>query len=341
MSDEKQVLRRLEKWRLQQVSKSLLRQVAGFDRFQKCFKVRISQFVDVDYGPKISRAFYRGLSICGSSWVCPVCSAKITEKRANELILVGNTNIDFAFMATITIKHTSADSLHDLNHALSESWRAVRSGRWYKDFKYRNGIYGSVSGFEVTYGKASGWHPHKHVLFFSYKKDLDLVAIKKELFDEYFKELNKRGRFVNFEHGLDVLGMGSGFDYVSGMFKEVSKSNNKSGRGPGRYHPFELLDLDSHHKLKFVEYALETKGRHQLEYSPGLRSMLGLEPELSDEEVAQETPDIEFYLLSQLTAGDWKKICKQKLRAHVLEVASLGDVEKLEVYLKSIGCLRR
>ncbi len=63
------------------------------------------------------KAFYTGLAVCGSVWSCPVCTAKIQERRRLEI----SKGMDKAYesglkcvMVTLTFPHMSFQKLDDL-----------------------------------------------------------------------------------------------------------------------------------------------------------------------------------------------------------------------------------
>lgn len=73
-----------------------------------------SQMVAVDFNSK--NAFYTGLQTCGSVWTCPICAARITEVRRQEI----SQAIDEAYklgyqsaMVTFTFPHNNTMSLED------------------------------------------------------------------------------------------------------------------------------------------------------------------------------------------------------------------------------------
>ena len=111
-------------------------------------------------------------------------------------------------------------------------------------------------------------------------------------------------------------------------------------RGAKGRTPLELLSMASQGDRQagklWSEYALVFKGRHQLQWSRGLRSILGLGAELSDKELADRA-DEDSILLASLSHDQWRVIKSNDLRGEVLEVASSGDAVKFWNYLESIG----
>src|SRR5260370_40243977 len=73
--------RRSVKWQLQRTAQALLPN----ERVAFCMRRIQATTVDVLYSPSRQSAHYRGLMVCGSIWVCPICAAKISERRRIEL----------------------------------------------------------------------------------------------------------------------------------------------------------------------------------------------------------------------------------------------------------------
>jgi hypothetical protein len=75
--------RKLERFALQSVARLILPKT----RTAKCLRVpfRPDGSVAVLYSPAHQSASFGGLCTCSSVWVCPVCSAKISERRRLEI----------------------------------------------------------------------------------------------------------------------------------------------------------------------------------------------------------------------------------------------------------------
>ncbi|GAE10038.1 hypothetical protein [Paenibacillus sp. JCM 10914] len=101
--------------------------------------------------------------------------------------------------------------------------------------------------------------------------------------------------------------------------------------------PFDFLraiveDGDLQYESKFKEYALATKGKQQLVWSPGLKDRYLIDDK-SDEEVATEKVE-EADLLGVLDWKDWQYIVRNDLRYKLLkEVEENG----YEIGLYNIG----
>lgn len=112
------VYRRFLRWRRLRVIQHMLsfhkdkssKAKDGRYRVTKCFRVMFKKNVAVNYSPKVKRAHYGNLVICGGVWVCPICAAKITERRRAELEGAKDDGLS-KFMVTYTIQHNKQDKL--------------------------------------------------------------------------------------------------------------------------------------------------------------------------------------------------------------------------------------
>ena len=80
--DSKIRLVRAERYACQAVARKAL----PGERVSMCLRFRNnSSEVQVWKHKKTAKAFYGGLVVCGSVWLCPICAAKISERRRIEL----------------------------------------------------------------------------------------------------------------------------------------------------------------------------------------------------------------------------------------------------------------
>ncbi len=349
--DDLAVFKRALRWQRKRAAEKLL----NGERVSKCYVTRIKSSVEVYYSERVKRAHYGGLMVCGSVWHCPICAAKITERRRVELesAKVGGLSM---FMVTVTFQHGKKDKLENLINDLISSWRIVTSGRAWQRVKKRFSIVGSITGREVTYGPENGWHPHLHILYYSRLpiSKINDKLIKRYVYARLKVALAGLGRYVSFDHGVKVT-MGknllSQYAIKSGLedekkntwslVSEITKAPAKSGMKNGdHYTPFQLLDFyicgDLVAGSKFIEYAKAMKGRKQLTYSKDLRGILGLEKESSDQETA-EAQDQQARRLSYLSAKAWKIILTSGKRGTLLEVASSGNYKLFRTYCLTLG----
>lgn len=357
--DDLRVYRRALRWQRLRAVQFIL----NGQRVEKCYRVRIAAEVEVWRSSKYKRAHYKQLMICGSVWACPVCSAKITERRKIELENAPRLNEFSKFMVTYTIQHNRGDDLKDLHADLVAGLRMMKNSRGYKDLIKRLHIVGTVRGMEVTVSNINGWHPHIHELGFSTldQGEINAEELREELSYYFIKAMQKRGRYVHDEIGVNVrtdhvvasyvAKMGEGEKSQWGAIAEITKSPVKAGRDEDHFHPFELLDMviakNKDAERMYIEYAVTMKGKRQLSYSPrvntkkikrpGLRELLGMDVEISDQEIAERI-DADAALFAMIEPEHWNNIVIRELRGQLLEVASTGNYSAFVAWMRAIGC---
>lgn len=196
--------------------------------------VGVSNAVGVRVGPApdgARRASFSGLSTCGSTWACPVCSAKVAGERVGELgraISAHLANGGTAAMLTLTMRHNRTDGLEALWDGLGAAWRAVTSGRAWMDDRSEFGLVGVCRVVEATHGR-NGWHLHIHaVLFFDREPEAGtLPALGARLFGRWRDALRRHGfRPPSARHGIDLrMATGEG----DGLAEYLAKYGSETG----------------------------------------------------------------------------------------------------------------
>lgn len=311
--------------------------------------------VSEDQGRRV--AGFQGLSTCGSVWACPVCASKVAARRQREVaeaVTTWHRRGGRVAMLTLTMRHHAGQSLADLWDGLAVAWARVTSGRaWVREQTEhgsrfaRTVLTGAGAGrevvdlrvpflraVEVTHGE-HGWHVHIHALLFvnGEASDESMALLRAQMFQRWQGALVKAGLpRPSWEHGShsrlisvgddagDALG-----DYftkaVYGASWETVGGQGKTARGNRT--PFQVLadvhalgladDLDL-----WREWELSSHGRRQLTWSPGLRGVLDLGREASDEEVVEE--DTGGELVAVIPPGLWRWIVREHLTWYVLEL---------------------
>lgn len=215
-------------------------------------------------------AFFGDLVTCGSVWTCPVCGAKVQERRRVEL----EKAIDWAYangyqpvMVTLTFPHTGWQTIKELLDAQAVALELLRKGSPWDRFKARMDYLGLIRALEVKFG-LNGWHPHTHELWFVSRdaiadlstpearqleadrrgcsvEDLEgLVDMKSVILARWERACRKAGllddkKLKAFrEHAVDVKGWCSASDYLAkqddarnwGIDREIAKANSKTDR---------------------------------------------------------------------------------------------------------------
>ena len=196
--------------------------------------------MSVLYSPKYQVGHLGGLQTCGSVWACPVCAAKVSERRAEELVAGVAAWSGERLLVTLTLQHSMADPLAQLLDDLMRASYLLRSGDWWTRFQKRHGLAGTVRSLEVTDG-AAGWHPHLHVLCFV-EAGVDVAAFGAELRDRWGAVVAKVGRYASPRWGLDLRSANAevaayvakfGKEQYWTISRELAKASSKNAYGSG------------------------------------------------------------------------------------------------------------
>jgi hypothetical protein len=314
--------------------KSVVNDVLPESRTSKCHRVRApNQQVEIWRGVSAGvagKAFYKGLYTCGRLWTCPVCAAKISERRRLELSDALQNAKDQGFsvyLLTQTIRHGVGDCLSGGLQGIADSERLLWSSRSGASVRERLGVVGTIKTTEVTWGQANGWHPHKHTLLFL-KTPISPFVIQSELSPLWVNACVKSGLPApTLDRGLTVQDGSFADAYVSkwGLESEMTKGHSKVAKKGGMT-PFALLENiletgDSQSWELFKEYSVALKGKRQLVWSKGLRSLLLHDvAEKTDVELASsEDLDVQAVFWASLSVLEWKAIRYYKYESVLLD----------------------
>lgn len=250
-----------------------------------------------------------------------------------------------AIMVTFTVRHGAGDELAHLLGAMKSADRRMQQLRPYRALTGKDsGYIGRIAATEITHG-ASGWHPHSHQLWFFGKhlSDVEIECIRAILFQQWklacvanglpepleFAPDQATGRVAGRGLGVDVRRALTAAEYMTktgtlkkegdvptrkwSAEKELASTHVKRARKAGRS-PFQLLfdsgEGDEKAGNLFRIYAEATLGRHQLEFSKGLRKYLeGLDYKehlISDEDLAMSLEEDNSKLLGAIDEHDFE-----------------------------------
>jgi hypothetical protein len=310
----------------------MARKLLPKERVARCIWSQVAHYVEMWKSKSNKPAHFRKVFTCGSRAMCPICAAKITERNKQDLQMGINAAYGLGwsvFMVTLTIQHNANEQFEKVLDELIKAISRLRGRKWWCRMEDEYQIEGSITALESTYGLDNGHHPHKHILFFTRRQmsDDDCLKFEKEIEIVYKKILTKYGRRMSKEHGVKVSAGGEFLAEYLAKFghepkdkwtiaHEMTKSGQKvaglrSGKD-ARYTPFQLLDHASMGDIDaaraFQEYALTMKGKSQLRWGTGLREKLGLDVELSEEEVAAMNDEKDSIPFALADRGAWHKI---------------------------------
>jgi hypothetical protein len=334
-----------ERWRLLREAARLLPE----ERVAECCTRTIRRNgagVEIWCSSDSGHTFFGNLKCCASIWVCPVCAGKITEKRRVEL----QKALEEArilglqvYMLTLTVPHHLGNDTRTVCDQLLHALKTMQNRCGWRKWTKRIGVKGSVRALEVTYGR-NGPHPHIHMLLFC---DTTQELLASDLLPHWKSACLSVGLEAPNEHGIDIQDGHYAAGYISkwGLDCELTKSHVKRGNGDGLT-PFDLLrvsagllacdwmDCDAAGRT-FQDFAEAFFGRHQLCWSRGLRQMLGLGQEKTDEELAQEKTE-DASVIAIIDDFDWRRVRRYDMRAAVLIAAEEGGAAEVERLLRDL-----
>ena len=282
-------------------------------RLRKCGKVRLTPHVEVRYSDGIG-AGLAGLTTCGSVWACPVDSAKILAHRQDEVRAAVARHLEDGkpgrqiAMLTLTMRHRAGQPLATLWGALSTAWASVTSGRLWQVEKAAHGVVGWLRVVELTHGR-NGWHVHVHALLFLDSETpatrATLTTWRKSIVGRWSRALERKDLSPALDRAQDFHLVEGDVEPLAGYFTkqtddtvaesialEFTHTASKTARAAsGGRSPWSILDGglagDVDELRLWHEFEKASRGRRQLTWSRGLRDLLGLDDEQSDEEVAE------------------------------------------------------
>ena len=304
---------------------------------------------------------------CAKSRTCPICSAKISERKANEMRIAFNfaraekLNIS---MLTLTAPHNSGDKIEDLTVKISDALKRFWRGSPARKFKELFGVIGNIRSFEVRYG-SNGWHPHFHIIIFS-KRPLPLTSrsksgklsqVQSDLWDNILTRWKRAclssGLSCPNEYGMDIQNGAFAGEYISkfgsddeflttstgkkvtwDMADEMTKGNTKTGR-KGSKSPWDLLSDSIEAETK------EERSENKILFLFYARAMQGvnlirwskgLRKHFDlDADISDEEilkqEEDKADFLCHITPAEWEYVIKNKKRHVLLELAENGGSE--------------
>lgn len=279
------------------------------------------------------------LQTCGSVWLCPVCAAKITEKRRGEVqkaIADHQAAGGSVSFVTRTVPHYKSDSLLSLRNRFRKADAIYRANGSYKIIVKNKKCRGaSIKVFELTVSEANGWHLHVHELYFHEHDAFRGVAVSlnpdyQEFLRSFEDGLYKHWRTAALKAGFDEPSRAHGLQVQNGDFaaeyfakygvepqggwgidSELTKAHIKqSKKGFSPFDLFKLYQDTKHPDLVPIlqEYAYATYRQEQLIWSRGLKKRFGI-TDKTDEELVEELDDLAVEV-AKICPKQWKFIVK-------------------------------
>lgn len=291
--------------------------------------------VEVYRCPDGPRGRVVGPCSCGQPLICPVCSPRISSVRAGEVgdgFRRASARAWRAHLMVFTAPHTAASPLL----AEVDFWRGaweefMASGR--ASQKLKDQRKGHIGGPELTHG-LNGWHFHRNLVVF-HDGNLDVEAHK----SRWMGCLGSRYSLAAEKHAFDAKEIDD-----EDMAIYCAKHGAEVAWAEGKTSSQTALTLLVRSALagrscpEWVEAVNVVAARKLsiLRWSRGLRAELGIAPEKTDVEIAEEKGRPSDELLGSVTATQWRLIVSRRLEYRLLQEANLGR-EALECFMHSNG----
>lgn len=349
------------RYKTQSVIQKIMSHAEGTNRVCYCSKRRIDakQNVTVSYNKAHKAASYSNVQLCGSHWICPVCSERHANEKKEELkqmlVLLAKHKV-YAHMLTLTVPHSANDQLEDTLKKLG----AAKSQLFKKGLAEFENV-GHITSVEVKYSAENGWHPHLHLIIFTQKSYLEqeikgtlgsqlkgvgvlgyqqIIGLKwQECCEKVGLRKPSLKHGVDLKRGYDDNEMSFANELINYALKdELSNELTKGHCKVGKYNtdsltPFEIAlmaegeEEESPFAVLFREYAAAIKFKNQAKKSKKLREFLAAlpiaeeEPEESDQAEEQAIPVFE------LEDREWKLLCADYEARGKLLVLIEKDIE--------------
>lgn len=320
--------------------------------------------VELNYNHEHKYAWLSNLQRCGCSWVCAFCATRKGEQDRAEIQYAVTMNLYryIPLLVTFTMGHHKGDTLEYLLNGLLSAYRAMQQVRGWKLLVEEYCLVGTIRALEINYNPVNGWHPHLHVLwlierepFTSIKPTGENEVSDTEWFAEIARSLRNQlsthcwrpalvalGHYATDERGISVtVGHDDLIAYVEkhgvlprnisddtwGIESEMTRRASKKAANEG-LGMWDLLraygDGDKRSGVLFREYAIATKGKNPLRWSPNLREKLGVK-DVPEIEVIYAEPEIDN-MLCYLDSDHWKVVRQNRAQGKLIKIASEGDV---------------
>jgi len=324
-----------------------IKKLRGMDRFRvnQCmsFFPKKGEKAEVELVKQGERLRFTNVEPCGSVWLCPVCNARISYERRQELTYAVENSGAHVALLTVTLSHDKSDRLSDVIKALRKAVNSTKSGRWYQSWLEEHKIIASASSLEITYGRF-GWHPHLHILLFMSAKPHP-GRIRDQFSERFTRFLAKNGHYASAFHGVNVKYAKSDISgYIAkwNATDELTAVQKKLGRGLSLT-IWEIAKLavngDKDCERLWLEYAKATYRKKALTWSRGAKELFGLR-DLDDQEVAKmlypDEKDCAPVHIVSFTISEWHFILDLGLIGEVHHRARIGGAAAVNEFYKRI-----
>jgi hypothetical protein len=189
-----------------------------------------------------------------------------------------------AFLVTLTVRHRRQDNLVDLFTGLGSAWKMMTSGRIWDGIRKAYEVE-YVRGYDLTHGKANGWHPHNHLGVYVRRRrgvalkpcvPVDERAVADWLAARWIECLGVVG-YDALDDAQDVQEChdpeaAARYSVTpAAVYETLAMAMKRARTGADSRTPFEILEAavmadDAASRMLWIDYVTATKGRRQVHY---------------------------------------------------------------------------
>lgn len=307
-------------------ARGFLWEYSQLGRVRKCGRVVVTADGRVGVRADGTSVGFAGLATCASVWACPVCNSRVQAVRRLEVgVALANVHANGggAAFGAITIRHRKGQRLDGLLAALTYGIARIARDKTVAKLRSEMGHLGRIQALEITSGQ-HGWHPHRHplVLFSSPPDPGQLALLHVAEFRAFRAGVVSRGYDAPLDVAQVLMPVEPNTDEALGKYFtkstyshdaaawELTSTQTKKAKSDSRT-PWQLLDSarmtgDADDLDLWHEYEKASRGKRALTFSRGLRDLVGIGAEATDDEIAAEEigdkHDTGFYVT------DWSPI---------------------------------
>jgi hypothetical protein len=296
-------------------------------------------------------AFPTCVSYCGSIF-CPVCGPKIRNHYAEEFgtavprWLERGPDHD-AWMFRLSAKNTTDLSEKDAVDRALKGFERLRHRRAWRDLVEKYGL-NYIRACEQTHG-ANGWNVHLQGVLATRADDpaavlADLYVTLRRLWPDVMARLgfDADPRVAVHIQQVDARTAVEAGGYLAkasawDVGDEIARGDLKLGRFGGRTYEQILADYDQ--APNAVDLALIREhhdalwGRRQFSWSRGFRELLGMAPELDDDQAAAEVESPDDEEIAVIDGRAYYTMLRRRQVGALLGCAETGGLAKVYAYV--------
>jgi hypothetical protein len=253
----------LERWKIQDVFRRIANDsffnpdLKNLDfkhlpRISHCLRTPIGGDVHLMLSPGRQAGHYQKLQTCGSAYGCPLCAAKITQYRADEINFAAekwmSTPGHCMLMITFTLPHYGHQRFKEIRENFMKVRRRFKNHKIEKCseitpfFLLRNefNFDHDITAMDFTFSMSNGWHVHSHDLYFCSQTldDSQIQKLNSQIIDAWVSSCDKCGIQISekslrymFQHSVKVQLAKTPADYIAKFGSEVYERNREMFQG--------------------------------------------------------------------------------------------------------------